>query len=110
MRVLVVEDSTRLRETIAVAMRRSGYAVDVTGDGKEGLWRAQDHPYDVIILDIMLPWMDGLSVLRALRAAGQTTAVLFLTARDAVDDRVTGLVVPRSADLAPFSGKRPPAS
>ena len=91
MRVLLVEDSVRLRETIAVALRRSGYAVDATGDGREGLWMAQDHDYDAAILDVMLPSMDGLEVLKALRAQGDETPVMFLTARDGIDDRVAGL-------------------
>jgi DNA-binding response OmpR family regulator len=91
MRLLLVEDSPRLRETVAVALRRSGYAVDATGDGKEGLWMAQDHQYDAAILDIMLPSMDGLSMLKELRAGGDETPVMFLTARDGIDDRVTGL-------------------
>lgn len=91
MRILLVEDSVRLRETLAVALKRSGYAVDATGDGREGLWMAQDHSYDAAILDIMLPSMDGLSILKELRAGGDETPVMFLTARDAVDDRVAGL-------------------
>jgi len=65
--------------------------VDVASDGKDGLWLAEQNPYDVVILDLMLPKLSGLEVLRRLRAAGSTTAILLLTARDAVDDRVTGL-------------------
>jgi DNA-binding response OmpR family regulator len=91
MRILVVEDSNRLRESIVLALRRSGYAVDATGDGREGLEMAEDHPYDAAILDIMLPSLDGVSILKTLRAAGNRTPVMFLTAKDAVADRVTGL-------------------
>jgi len=90
-RVLLVEDSVRLRRSVATALRRSGYAVDLTGDGDEGLWLAESNEYDVIVLDIMLPGLDGLSVLRRLRGAGRTTHVLLLTAKDTVDDRVRGL-------------------
>jgi DNA-binding response OmpR family regulator len=91
MRVLLVEDSPRLQRTIGTALRKSGYAVDVAGDGEEGLWQAESHDYDVIILDIMLPKRDGLSVLGELRQHGKSTHVLLLTARDTVPDRVRGL-------------------
>ena len=91
MRVLLVEDSPRLQRNIATALRRSGYAVDTAGDGDEGLWLAETHDYDAIVLDIMLPKRDGLDVLRALRASGRPAHVLLLTARDTVADRVTGL-------------------
>lgn len=91
MRVLVVEDSRRLRETIGLALRKSGYAVDITPDGNDGLWMAQSHRYDAVILDIMLPGIDGLSVLRQLRKEGNDTPILFLTAKDTIHDRVSGL-------------------
>lgn len=91
MRILLVEDSTRLRETLVVALKRSGYAVDATGDGREGLWMAQDHDYDAAILDVMLPTMNGFEILEGLRAKGNSTPVMFLTARDGIDDRVAGL-------------------
>ncbi len=91
MRVLVVEDSKRLRTTIGVALRRSGYAVDTAGDGEEGFWMADSNDYDVILLDIMLPKLDGLSLLQRLRQRGKLTHVLLLTAKDTVDDRVHGL-------------------
>jgi len=89
-----VEDSPRLQRSLSLGLRREGYAVDVAGDGGEALWRATHHPYDVIILDIMLPALDGLSVLRKLRQTpGEvgTAHVLLLTAKDTVEDRVTGL-------------------
>jgi DNA-binding response OmpR family regulator len=91
MRVLVVEDSPRLQRTLGTALRKSGYAVDLAGDGDEGLWLAESHDYDVIILDIMLPKRDGLAVLGELRQHGKATHVLLLTARDTVPDRVRGL-------------------
>jgi two-component system copper resistance phosphate regulon response regulator CusR len=91
MRILFVEDSTHLRKPVVKALKASGYAVDATGDGAEGWQMTQDHDYDVIILDIMLPGMDGREVLKRLRMAGKTTPVLFLTAKDAIEDRVAGL-------------------
>lgn len=91
MRVLLVEDSMRLRKTIGQALRNSQYAVDSTADGEEGLWFAQNNEYDAMILDIMLPGLDGISVLRSLREAGNETHVLLLTAKDAIADRVSGL-------------------
>jgi DNA-binding response OmpR family regulator len=89
-RVLLVEDSDRLRKSVGAALRRSGYAVDSAADGEEGLWLAQGHAYDAIVLDIMLPKRDGLSVVAELRRAGSAVHVLLLTARDTVDDRVRG--------------------
>ncbi|MFI5335713.1 MAG: response regulator transcription factor [Opitutales bacterium] len=91
MRILLVEDSARLQRGIATALRRTGYAVDTAGDGETGLWLAESHDYDAVILDIMLPKRDGLEVLRTLREHGRLTHVLLLTARDTVADRVTGL-------------------
>lgn len=91
MRLLIIEDSRRLRDSLTLGLRRVGYAVDAAADGEEGLWFAESNEYDVIVLDLMLPKMDGLTVLRRLRANGRDTHVLILTARDAVEDRVTGL-------------------
>lgn len=91
MRVLIVEDSLRLQRTLSTALRNSGYAVDTCGDGEEGLWLASSNGYDAVILDIMLPKRDGLSVLSTLRARGHAVHVLLLTARDTVVDRVQGL-------------------
>lgn len=91
MRVLYVEDSESLRRSMRRAFRHAGYAVDVAGDGEEGLAAAELNDYDAIVLDIMLPKLDGLTLLRRLRAAGKTTHVLLLTARDTVADRVEGL-------------------
>ena len=91
MRILIAEDSRRLRETVAIALRRSGYRVDECGDGAEALWKAGETPYDAMILDIMLPELDGLGVLEKLRRDGVDTPVLILTARDSIEDRVSGL-------------------
>jgi DNA-binding response OmpR family regulator len=91
MRVLLVEDFQILRESLAQGLREAGYAVDAAGDGEEGLWYAQSSPYDVLILDLMLPKLDGLSLLKKLRENNDQTHVLILTARDAPEDRVKGL-------------------
>ena len=91
MRVLVVEDYEPLRTAMAQGLREAGYAVDVAADGEDGLWLARESAPDVVILDLMLPRLDGLSLLRALRATDGATEVLVLTARDTVDDRVNGL-------------------
>ncbi len=91
MRVLLVEDSQRLQQSIGKALRQSGYALDLSADGESGLWLAESNDYDAIILDIMLPKLDGLAVLRQLRQRGRQTPILLLTARDTVEDRVGGL-------------------
>lgn len=91
MRLLVIEDYTPLRKAVVRGLEEAGYAVDSTGDGKEGLWYAQSNDYDLIVLDLMLPGIDGWEILRSLRQEGQQTHVLILTARDTVDDRVVGL-------------------
>lgn len=91
MKILLVEDSPRLTKSIATYLRRSNFAVDTTADGVAGLNLARTGDYDAIVLDIMLPGLDGLSVLRELRRSGVTTHVLLLTAKNAVDDRVRGL-------------------
>ncbi|HUB67280.1 MAG TPA: response regulator transcription factor [Candidatus Methylacidiphilales bacterium] len=91
MRLLLVEDSIRLQRSLTLGLRKSGYAVDVIDDGRDALFQALAVDYDVIILDIMIPSLDGLSVLEELRAQGKKTHVLLLTARDTVEDRVKGL-------------------
>ena len=91
MRLLVVEDYKPLQQSIVKGLREAGFAVDVTGDGKEGLWYAKSNEYDAIILDIMLPGLDGLSLLKQLRKAGSKTHILILTAKDKLEDKVTGL-------------------
>jgi DNA-binding response OmpR family regulator len=91
MRILIVEDSKRLAQAVQAGLRRLGHAVDVVHEGTRGLSYARLNPYDLLILDILLPGLDGLAVLRELRRCGVGTHVLLLTARDAVEDRVTGL-------------------
>ena len=91
MRLLLIEDSIRLRTSIGRGLHKAGYAVDSSGDGEEGLWLAQSNQYDAIVLDLMLPNLDGLSLLRSLRAKQNGTHVLILTAKDTVENRVNGL-------------------
>jgi two-component system OmpR family response regulator len=91
MRVLLVEDEADLASALARSLEDESFAVDVAPDGDEGLFRAQEIPYDAIVLDVMLPRRSGWALLQALRAAGQATPVIMLTARDGVDDRVRGL-------------------
>ena len=90
MRVLIVEDEPRLLRSLAQALRESGYAVDTAEEGEDGLFRAESCDYDAIVLDIMLPRLDGWQLLERLRQRKQTP-VLMLTARDATRDRVRGL-------------------
>ena len=90
MRLLVVEDEPDLQNLLARALRGQGYAVDTADDGEQGLYKAQTWDYDAVVLDWMLPKLDGLSLLRELRRK-KRTPVLLLTARDATDDRVSGL-------------------
>ncbi len=91
MRILIVEDSRRLRESVADGLRAAGLAVDAAADGRGGLIHARTTDYDAIVLDLMLPELDGLSLLRQLRGARARTPVLILSARDRVEHRVEGL-------------------
>jgi DNA-binding response OmpR family regulator len=91
MRVLLAEDSVSLQRSVSQGLREHGYAVDVVGDGKQAFIHAVTTTYDVIVLDLMLPELDGLSALGRFRARGVESAVLILTAKDTVDDRVLGL-------------------
>ena len=91
MRILVVEDYEPVREAVAQGLRESGFAVDTASDGDTGLWCAKDNAYDVIILDLMLPGMDGLTILKKLREKNTQTHVLILTAKDTDADCVRGL-------------------
>jgi DNA-binding response OmpR family regulator len=91
MRILLVEDYLPLQKSLAKGLREAGFAVDVTEDGEEGLWYAKSNEYDVIILDIMLPRLDGLSILKQLRNTGNKTHILILTAKDTLEDKVKGL-------------------
>ena len=91
MRILVVEDEPGIANFVRQGLMEAGYAVDLAWDGREGLDYALAADYDVLVLDIMLPKMDGLELLRELRRLGDKTPVLMLTARDTVDNRVEGL-------------------
>ena len=91
MKALLVEDYEPLRSSLAKGLQENGYAVDAAADGEDGLWYAQSNEYDVIVLDLMLPKLDGLTLLKKLREGGSQDPVLILTARDAVSDRVRGL-------------------
>lgn len=91
MLVLIVEDNELLRDSLAQGLREAGFSVDSAADGKDGLWLAETGQYDVIVLDLMLPGMDGLTLLSTLRKKQKDTHVLILTAKDTVEDRITGL-------------------
>jgi len=90
MRILLIEDEADLLASLAKALREEGYAVDTAADGEEGLYKAANADYDAVVLDVMLPQIDGWEVLRRLRPSKQTP-VLMLTARDTTRDRVRGL-------------------
>ncbi len=91
MRVLVVEDYTPVREAVTQGLREAGFAVDSASDGRDGLWHATKNQYDVIVLDVMLPNVSGIEILQRLRKEKSEARVLLLTAKDAVEDRVSGL-------------------
>lgn len=104
MRILLIEDSERLRGAVARGLRKEGYAVDEAKDGKEGLWMVSENPYDVVVLDLGLPQIDGLTVLRRMREKDVRSHVLILSARDQVEDRVQGLTLGADDYLTkPFS-------
>jgi two-component system, OmpR family, response regulator len=90
-RVLIVEDEPKMAALLQRGLTEAGFAADAVLDGEEALWRAGSVAYDAIVLDLMLPGMDGMTVCRTLRERGVWSPVLMLTARDAVDDRVDGL-------------------
>jgi len=90
-RVLIVEDELRMASLIRRGLAGEGLAADVAASADEALWMARAHDYDAVVLDVMLPDLDGFEVCRRLRAAGVWAPVLMLTARDSVDDRVAGL-------------------
>ncbi|AVZ73222.1 DNA-binding response regulator [Streptomyces lunaelactis] len=91
MRVLIVEDEERFAEGLRIGLEAEGFAVDVALDGTDGLWRARENPYDAILLDIMLPGLNGYRVCAALRAEGNWTPILMLTAKEGEWDEVEGL-------------------
>jgi two-component system, OmpR family, response regulator len=90
-RVLVVEDEARIARVLKRGLEEEGYAVDIAGDGPEGLWMATANPYEAVILDVMLPGFDGFELCRKMREAGIWAPVMMLTARDEIEDRVQGL-------------------
>jgi two-component system OmpR family response regulator len=91
MRALIVEDEAKMAALLRRGLVEEGYAADVAGSGEDALWMARATPYDAIVLDVMLPGVDGFAVCRKLRESGVWTPVLMLTARDRVQDRVAGL-------------------
>ncbi len=91
MRILIVEDEKRLADILRKGLEEEGYAVDLAYDGEDGLFMAQNEPSDLIVLDIMLPVVDGMTILTTIRKAGVKTPVLMLTARDSLADKVSGL-------------------
>jgi len=90
-RVLVIEDYELLRDSIAQGFRENGFSVDVASDGEDGLWQAQSGAYDVIVLDLMLPKVPGLTILQRLRDQKSNSHIIVLTARDTTEDKVLGL-------------------
>jgi len=93
MKVLVVEDELKMASLLLRGFRKNGHAADVSRTGEDAIWMAEAHDYDAIVLDVVLPGIDGLQTLAELRNAGRWTPVLMLTARDAVEDRIAGLDV-----------------
>ena len=91
MRILVVEDELKMAGLLRRGLAEEGHAVDIAGNGTDGLWAAGENPYDAVVLDLMLPDMSGLELCRELRRRGLWMPVLMLTARDAIPDRVAGL-------------------
>jgi len=91
MRILVVEDDKKIASFVVNGLKQSGYAVDHSSDGEDGLFRAQTIPYDAVVVDLMLPKLDGLGLIQQARAHGVRTPVLILSAKASVDDRVKGL-------------------
>jgi DNA-binding response OmpR family regulator len=91
MRVLVVEDEQRLAAGVRAGLEAEGFAVDVAPDGTDGLWRAREHPYDAIVLDLMLPGVNGFKLCRTLREEGNWTPILILTAKEGEWDQVEAL-------------------
>lgn len=91
MRILVVDDDVRLCSVIARGLTEEGYAVDTANDGEEGQYLAEINEYDLVILDVMMPKVDGITVCKNLRTQGNESTILMLTAKDAIPDRVSGL-------------------
>lgn len=93
MRILIVEDDERLASVIARGLKKQAYAVDIATDGETAIFQAETNDYDLLVLDVMIPHRDGFDVCRTLRGNGLSAPILFLTARDAVEDRVRGLEI-----------------
>ena len=91
MRILLAEDEQKIAKFVREGLVAEGYAIDVAQDGEEALWLAESNPYDALLLDINMPHMDGVTVVRQLRRKGINTPVIFLTARDEIEDKVRGL-------------------
>lgn len=104
MRILVAEDEARVAEYLRRGLCEAGYAVDVAADGAEALWLAENHPYDAMVLDVMMPGQDGITALRQMRRKGLNAPAIFLTARHELEDRLRGLDAGADDYLAkPFS-------
>jgi two-component system copper resistance phosphate regulon response regulator CusR len=104
MRILIAEDEAKVAEHIRRGLTEAGFAVDVAADGAEALWLAENHPYDAMVLDVMMPEKDGVLVVRQLRRKGVRAPVILLTARHELEDRVRGLDAGADDYLAkPFS-------
>ena len=91
MRLLLIEDNTLLRNAVGQYLREAGFIVDTAATGDEGLWAATENPYDAILLDLMLPNVDGMEILRRLRAKGNPVHILVISARDGLEDRLEAL-------------------
>lgn len=91
MRILLIEDEQALREQVQARLQADGYTVDASGDGKEGLYLASEYPVDLAVVDLGLPGMPGLEIIRTLRAEGRDLPILILTARGKWEEKVTGL-------------------
>jgi len=91
MRLLLIEDHAQLRESVGQYLREAGYLVDAVATGDEGMWAASEGGYDLILLDLMLPGIDGMSILRKLRTIENPVHILVISARDDLDDRLTAL-------------------
>jgi two-component system copper resistance phosphate regulon response regulator CusR len=103
-RILVADDEAKVAEHLRRGLSEAGYAVDVAADGAEALWLAENHPYDAMVLDVMMPAMDGVTALRQMRRKGLNAPAIFLTARHELEDRVRGLDAGGDDYLAkPFS-------
>jgi len=91
MRLLLIEDNARLQEAVAVYFREAGFIVDTAATGEDGLWAASENAYDAVLLDLMLPMIDGMEILHRLRATGNPVHILVISARDRLEDRLEAL-------------------